>query len=248
LRTITKSADRIKPIESLLAGSLSSFQITRASLVNLDHTDQPFGFNYAFQSDNYAKMAGNLLLVRPRGARGRGYWRRRSRGSFRWNSKGRRGTPTVSTSRCPRALKWTSYRLQSMRTTALAAITARRKRAAKCCTTRAPWNQRAERSRQQNGRAEKVLSHDRCRRAEYGGSETLCSGEIAGVGNLVGARGFEPRARAPQRRNPVLNQPVIAAVNRCATQNQTQNRGFRQQEPPRSRSFSGLAACQPAHR
>jgi len=66
LRTVTKSADRIKPIESLLAGSLSSFQITRASLVNLDHTEQPFGFNYAFQSDNYAKMAGNLLLVRPR--------------------------------------------------------------------------------------------------------------------------------------------------------------------------------------
>jgi hypothetical protein len=66
LRTVTKSADRIKPIESLLAGSLSSFQITRASLINLDHTDQPFGFNYTFQSDNYAKSAGNLLLVRPR--------------------------------------------------------------------------------------------------------------------------------------------------------------------------------------
>ena len=74
LRTVTKSADRIKPIESLLAGSLSSFQITRASLVNLDHTDQPFGFHYAFQSDNYAKMAGNLLLVRPRvlGSKGSG--------------------------------------------------------------------------------------------------------------------------------------------------------------------------------
>ena len=74
LRTVTKDADRIKPIESLLAGSLSSFQITRASLVNLDHTDQPFGFNYAFQSDNYAKMAGNLLLVRPRvlGSKGSG--------------------------------------------------------------------------------------------------------------------------------------------------------------------------------
>ena len=74
LRTVTKDADRIKPIESLLAGSLSSFQITRASLVNLDHTDQPFGFHYAFQSDNYAKMAGNLLLVRPRvlGSKGSG--------------------------------------------------------------------------------------------------------------------------------------------------------------------------------
>ena len=66
LRSATNNADRIKPIESLLAGSLSSFQITRASLINLDHTDQPFGFNYAFQSGNYAKTAGNLLLVRPR--------------------------------------------------------------------------------------------------------------------------------------------------------------------------------------
>ncbi len=66
LRTVTNNTDRIKPIENLLAASLSSFQIVRASLVNLEHTDQPFGFNYTFQSGNYAKFAGNLLLVRPR--------------------------------------------------------------------------------------------------------------------------------------------------------------------------------------
>jgi Domain of Unknown Function with PDB structure (DUF3857)/Transglutaminase-like superfamily len=66
LRTVTKSADRIKPIESLLAGSLPSFQIVKATLIDLDHTDRPFGFNYSFQSENYAKLAGNLLLVRPR--------------------------------------------------------------------------------------------------------------------------------------------------------------------------------------
>jgi hypothetical protein len=66
LRTVTKSTDQIKPIESLLAASLPSFQIERASLVNLDHTELPFGFNYTFRSDNYAKTAGNLLLVRPR--------------------------------------------------------------------------------------------------------------------------------------------------------------------------------------
>ncbi len=66
LRTLTKDADRIKPIESLLAGSLSSFQILKATLINLDQTDQPFGFNYTFQTYNYAKTAGNLLLVRPR--------------------------------------------------------------------------------------------------------------------------------------------------------------------------------------
>jgi len=65
-REVTKNADRIKPIESLLADSLPMFQITKASLLNLDQTDLPFGFKYTFTSDNYAKAAGNLLLVRPR--------------------------------------------------------------------------------------------------------------------------------------------------------------------------------------
>ncbi len=66
LRAVTRSADRIKPIESLLTGSLSSFQIVRASVMNFEQTDQPFAFNYTFESDNYAKNAGKLLLVRPR--------------------------------------------------------------------------------------------------------------------------------------------------------------------------------------
>jgi hypothetical protein len=66
LRTITKDTDRIKPIEEVLAGSLGSFQITKATLLNAQQTDQPFGFNYSFESPNYAKNAGNLILVRPR--------------------------------------------------------------------------------------------------------------------------------------------------------------------------------------
>jgi hypothetical protein len=66
LRTISKDTDRIKPIEDLLAGSLGSFHITHATLLNVQQTDQPFGFNYSFESPNYAKNAGNLLLVRPR--------------------------------------------------------------------------------------------------------------------------------------------------------------------------------------
>src|SRR5258705_3081611 len=41
LRTTTKNIDRIKPIEQLLAGSISTFQITRASVVNLEQTDRP---------------------------------------------------------------------------------------------------------------------------------------------------------------------------------------------------------------
>jgi len=66
LRTVTKDSDRIKPIENLLAGSLSNFQITKASVTNLAVTDLPFGFDYSFQAESYAKNAGELLLVRPR--------------------------------------------------------------------------------------------------------------------------------------------------------------------------------------
>ena len=66
LRAVTKEADRIKPIEDLLASSLSLFKITQASITNLTQTDQPFGFHYAFEAQSYAKAAGGLLLVRPR--------------------------------------------------------------------------------------------------------------------------------------------------------------------------------------
>ena len=66
LRESNKDADRIKPIENLLADSLSSFRITHATVSNLQRTDQPFGFNYSFESENYSKNAGELLLVRPR--------------------------------------------------------------------------------------------------------------------------------------------------------------------------------------
>jgi hypothetical protein len=66
IRNVSKSTDQIKPIEDLLAGSLSLFRITQASVMNLTHTDQPFGFHYTFEAQSYAKNAGGLLLVRPR--------------------------------------------------------------------------------------------------------------------------------------------------------------------------------------
>ena len=66
LRNVNKDLDRIKPIETLLAGSLSNFRITHASITNLTQTNLPFGFDYSFESENYAKSAGGLLLVRPR--------------------------------------------------------------------------------------------------------------------------------------------------------------------------------------
>jgi len=66
IRDVEKDSDRIKPIESLLGGSLTNFHITKASILNLTQTSQPFGFDYSFESERYAKSAGNLLLVRPR--------------------------------------------------------------------------------------------------------------------------------------------------------------------------------------
>lgn len=69
-----KDSDRIKPFEHLLSDSLANFRITKATLVNLHQTEEPLGFNYSFQAGNYAKHAGDLLLVRPRviGVKARG--------------------------------------------------------------------------------------------------------------------------------------------------------------------------------
>ena len=66
LRNASKESDKIKPIEAVLAGSLPNFRITGAQVINLQHTDQPFGFDYSFEAANYAKNAGDLLLVRAR--------------------------------------------------------------------------------------------------------------------------------------------------------------------------------------
>jgi Domain of Unknown Function with PDB structure (DUF3857)/Transglutaminase-like superfamily len=66
LRTATKDADKIKPIESVLSHSLATFEITKASVSNLHNTDLPFVYDYSVTARNYAKTAGNLLLLRPR--------------------------------------------------------------------------------------------------------------------------------------------------------------------------------------
>ncbi len=66
LLTVAQDSDRVKPIETLLSDSLTTFQITKALVVNLRETDRPFGFEYSFVAENYAKHAGGLLLVRPR--------------------------------------------------------------------------------------------------------------------------------------------------------------------------------------
>jgi hypothetical protein len=61
-----KDADHIKPLEQLLADSLSIFSVTKASVANLNDTTAPFVWDFSFRAEKYAKFAGNLLLVRPR--------------------------------------------------------------------------------------------------------------------------------------------------------------------------------------
>jgi hypothetical protein len=69
-----RDVDRIKPIETLLASSLSAFQITKASVANLKQNDLALGFDYSLVANSYAKTAGSLLIVRPRaiGSKGSG--------------------------------------------------------------------------------------------------------------------------------------------------------------------------------
>jgi Domain of Unknown Function with PDB structure (DUF3857)/Transglutaminase-like superfamily len=66
LKSVTKEPDRIKFIETLISHSISTFQITKASISNLNRVEEPFGYQYSLVAQNYAKTAGNLLLVRPR--------------------------------------------------------------------------------------------------------------------------------------------------------------------------------------
>lgn len=66
MNAVTKDEDRIKPVESMLAHSLSAYRLTKASMANLHATDQPFEFDYSLMADRYGQTAGDLLMVRPR--------------------------------------------------------------------------------------------------------------------------------------------------------------------------------------
>jgi transglutaminase-like putative cysteine protease len=66
LRSTTQDTDRIKPVESVAGASFSTFQILKATVANLHVADRPFEWNYTLEAPNYAKTAGDLLLVRPR--------------------------------------------------------------------------------------------------------------------------------------------------------------------------------------
>jgi hypothetical protein len=65
-RDVEKDADKIKPIETLMASSFANFVITKATVTNPKQTSKPFGYDWSFVAQDYAKQAGDLLLVRPR--------------------------------------------------------------------------------------------------------------------------------------------------------------------------------------
>jgi transglutaminase-like putative cysteine protease len=74
LRSTTQDTDRIRPVEAVVSASFSTVQIVKASVRNLRAADRPFEWNYTLEADNFAKTAGDLLLVRPRvlGSKSRG--------------------------------------------------------------------------------------------------------------------------------------------------------------------------------
>ncbi len=66
LDTATKQADRTKPVEQVLAHSLTAYELVSLSSINVEDISVPFGYRYGVVAPSYAKYAGDLLLVRPR--------------------------------------------------------------------------------------------------------------------------------------------------------------------------------------
>jgi uncharacterized protein DUF3857/transglutaminase superfamily protein len=62
----TRETDRIRSIESVLAGSFPTFQLTRAAITNRQLASKPLEWTYSLEVDQYAKVTGSLLTVRPR--------------------------------------------------------------------------------------------------------------------------------------------------------------------------------------
>ena len=66
LRASTSDADRIRPVEAVAGAALSTFEISKATAAHLQENDRPFEWSYDLEAPNYAKRAGDVLLVRPR--------------------------------------------------------------------------------------------------------------------------------------------------------------------------------------
>jgi hypothetical protein len=66
LQSAAADSDVIKPVELLAANSFSTFEIVKAATISAKSNDKPFEWRYSLEAPNYAKPAGELILVRPR--------------------------------------------------------------------------------------------------------------------------------------------------------------------------------------
>jgi hypothetical protein len=66
MRSAERDTDKVRPVERVAGASLSNFQVLKASVLNLRAEDHPFQWDYTLEALNYAKPAGDLVLIRPR--------------------------------------------------------------------------------------------------------------------------------------------------------------------------------------
>lgn len=59
-------AERAKLLENFIGNFLTSFSLSNATLGNLNQYDENLVLNYKFLAEGYAKLAGDLLIIRPR--------------------------------------------------------------------------------------------------------------------------------------------------------------------------------------
>jgi Domain of Unknown Function with PDB structure (DUF3857)/Transglutaminase-like superfamily len=65
-RLANRATDQIKPVEAQIASSFASVEIIKAAVDNLQRIEQPVTWRYSLQAGSYAKVADNLLILRPR--------------------------------------------------------------------------------------------------------------------------------------------------------------------------------------
>jgi hypothetical protein len=66
LRSVERESDRLRPMEVLLAESVPNYRILDSKIGDIANNDVPFEWRLSIESPKYAKVSGDLLLVRPR--------------------------------------------------------------------------------------------------------------------------------------------------------------------------------------
>ena len=65
-RLANQATDQIKPVEAQIASSFASVEILKAAVGNLRRIELPVIWRYSLQAAGYAKVADDLLILRPR--------------------------------------------------------------------------------------------------------------------------------------------------------------------------------------